>query len=460
MVDTKHTLLAEEADFGAEELFFSITDLKGNIISGNETFIRISGYSKEELLGHPHNIVRHFDMPRVIFKLFWNYIQKGKPVVAYVKNKTKEGNYYWVLAAVFPLEDHFVSIRIKPKTKYFDAIREIYLRLIMAEAKYELGECDALLDELLLSNGFESYDQFMHEALISELLERKKTLKDYENVGSKTFEETPFGQTIQEIYNTSEDMLCHYEKQFEKVESFHTIKKMFEEKSLSLNTLARDVVLLSLNASVASYKLEENGETFAVLASDIRTNAKQNDSLIASIDANAQILSAKLNEIIFLVSSISLQIEMVHYFIKELIINKTTICDKELQGNLDTLFELLSSYNTQLNTLPHEVRHLLEKTDLLLEDLEQQIMYLGYVQVYGIIESSRSGDDALGFHTIFSQLKSLIEKIEQEIAQMVRVNLNFNKDTQTMIEESRVANKRMQCLDKQIIKLEQMECSQ
>lgn len=458
MQEIQHNLVAQEAKFDLDELFFSITDLESRILSGNDTFVRISGYSRQELIGAYHNIVRHFDMPRAVFKLFWNYIQNGKPVVAYVKNKTKTGDYYWVMAAVFPMGEMYVSIRIKPQSKIFDAVRELYARLIMAEAKFSTEECDAHFNELLRNSGFESYDHFMHEALVTELIERKKGLQNKKYEPSLDADDSCFAKIIGAIYKTTDALLDHYNKRFETVEVFHGIKTMFEEKSLSLSALARDIVLLSLNASVASYKLEENGETFAVLASDIRTNAKENDTLIASIDADAQNLAVQLNSIIFFVSSISLQIEMVNYFIKELIINKTSVCDKELQLNLDTLFALVNGYNEKLEKIPLEVEKLLHKTVLLLDALEQQIMYLGYVQIYGIIESSRNAEDVLGFTNIFSQLKELIRKTESEITMMRKVTEEFSKDNAKMARESQNVKAELKYLSDKIHELEAMEC--
>jgi aerotaxis receptor len=459
MEEMQHNLAAQEAKFDLDELFFSITDLESRILSGNDTFVRISGYSRQELIGAYHNIVRHFDMPRTVFKLFWNYIQNGKPVVAFVKNKTKTGEYYWVLAAVFPLGERYVSIRIKPQSKLFDAVRELYVRLIMAEAKLDTEACDSYLNELLRNNGFENYDRFMHEALVTELIERKKALQNLRHKQALLkADDSCFASIIGTIYQTTDSLLEHYNKRFETVEVFNGIKTMFEEKSLSLSALARDIVFLSLNASVASYKLEENGETFAVLASDIRTNAKENDELIASIDANAQNLAGQLNAIIFIVSSISLQIETVNYFIKELIVNKTKVCDEELRLNIDSLFELVSIYNEKLEFLPYEVEKLLHKTVTLLDALEQQIMYLGYVQIYGIIESSRNAEDSLGFGNIFSQLKELIRKTESEITMMRKVNDEFSKDNAKMAKESLSVKARLHYLSEKIKELEAMEC--
>ena len=80
----------------------SETDEKGNIIFANEDFCRIAEYSVNELIGQPHSIVRHKDMPKAAFEDLWKTINSGKSWKGFVKNKTKSGKYYWVFATVFP----------------------------------------------------------------------------------------------------------------------------------------------------------------------------------------------------------------------------------------------------------------------------------------------------------------------------------------------------------------------
>lgn len=91
-----------ERTFGLEEVIVSKTDLKGHITYANEVFCRVAGYSREELLGAPHKIVRHPDMPRCVFKLLWDTISQGDEIFAYVKNMARTGDYYWVFAHVTP----------------------------------------------------------------------------------------------------------------------------------------------------------------------------------------------------------------------------------------------------------------------------------------------------------------------------------------------------------------------
>lgn len=94
-----------EVFFNADDVIVSKTDLKGVITYANDVFLGIAGYTESEVLGQPHNLIRHPDMPRAVFALLWQEVQAGREIFAYVKNMTKNGDYYWVLAHVTPSRD-------------------------------------------------------------------------------------------------------------------------------------------------------------------------------------------------------------------------------------------------------------------------------------------------------------------------------------------------------------------
>jgi aerotaxis receptor len=102
----ENTMQYNESEFWIEtvvpedELIVSRTDLKGNITYVNETFANISGYSQDELIGKPHNIVRHPDMPNSVFKDLWEKLHNGAKWSGYVKNLRKDLGYYWVFANI------------------------------------------------------------------------------------------------------------------------------------------------------------------------------------------------------------------------------------------------------------------------------------------------------------------------------------------------------------------------
>lgn len=111
--------MSNEVKIPKEMIIVSETDEKGIILYANSDFCKIAGYSMEELIGKPHNLVRHNDMPKVAFEGLWSTIRAGKIWKGIVKNRTKDGNYYWVNATAYQSkkpngELRYISVRIKP----------------------------------------------------------------------------------------------------------------------------------------------------------------------------------------------------------------------------------------------------------------------------------------------------------------------------------------------------------
>jgi len=94
------TPIDEQIQLDSSKTSMSKTDPEGIIEYANEAFMNVCGFSKSELMGQPHSIVRHPDMPKVVFKLMWERLHKGKGIYAIVKNLTKDGRYYWVIAKI------------------------------------------------------------------------------------------------------------------------------------------------------------------------------------------------------------------------------------------------------------------------------------------------------------------------------------------------------------------------
>ncbi|MCL1143748.1 methyl-accepting chemotaxis protein [Shewanella gaetbuli] len=112
----------------------SITDTRGIITYANPTFIRISGFSEQELITHNHNLVRHPDMPAAAFKELWDKLKAGESWRGIVKNRCKDGSYYWVDAFVSPLYEQgkivgYQSVRIKAKPEYISRAASLYAKI-------------------------------------------------------------------------------------------------------------------------------------------------------------------------------------------------------------------------------------------------------------------------------------------------------------------------------------------
>lgn len=161
----------KERCFGDDEIIVSKTDLKGHITYANRIFLKVSGYSETELLGRPHNLIRHPAMPRCVFKLLWDTIANGREIFAYVINMAKNGDHYWVFAHVTPSFDDghrivgYHSNRRSPKRQSIDAVQGVYEALCAEERK--LGDVmqgivasSNLLNKVLRDKGM-TYEEFV-----------------------------------------------------------------------------------------------------------------------------------------------------------------------------------------------------------------------------------------------------------------------------------------------------------
>ena len=137
-------------DFPGDELLVSVTNTKGEITHCNPAFVRVSGYSYEELIEQPHNLIRHPDMPAAAFKDMWRTIAHGYPWTALVKNRRKNGDHYWVRANVTPIMEGgrprgYLSVRTKPRPDEIEAAEALYARM--------RAEADAGQETLRLRGG-------------------------------------------------------------------------------------------------------------------------------------------------------------------------------------------------------------------------------------------------------------------------------------------------------------------
>jgi len=159
-------MAGKELFFNDNEFIVSKTDIGGKITYGNELFIAMSGYRESELLNAPHNILRHPDMPASVFKLLWSKIKEKDEIFAYVVNKTKNNDYYWVFAHVTPSFDSrgdiigFHSVRRKPKSSALSVIQPLYRSMLSAEKTGGISAGEkilfATLDQMKVS-----YDEFI-----------------------------------------------------------------------------------------------------------------------------------------------------------------------------------------------------------------------------------------------------------------------------------------------------------
>ena len=153
-------------ELGENDFIVSKTDTKGRLTYVNKIFMDLAEYSEEELLGKPHSIVRHPDMPKAVFKLLWDRIQNKEEIFAFVVNKTKNGNDYWVFANVTASLDErgntigYYSVRRKPNAQALETIKPLYAKMLAAEKSGGITAGEKILNDFIHQEGV-SYDELI-----------------------------------------------------------------------------------------------------------------------------------------------------------------------------------------------------------------------------------------------------------------------------------------------------------
>jgi len=172
MADQKIHLTGVEKTFGDNEIIVSKTDLKGRITYANNVFLKVAGYKLDEVMGQPHNLIRHPDMPRCVFKLLWDTLAQEKEIFAYVINRAKDGGHYWVFAHVTPSYDvnhnltgYHSNRRVPKRDTVENVIIPLYKTLLDEEASHKnskqgMAASTQILLNLLNEKGI-GYDQLI-----------------------------------------------------------------------------------------------------------------------------------------------------------------------------------------------------------------------------------------------------------------------------------------------------------
>ncbi len=169
-------LSGNERRFAERDVIVSKTDLKGRITYANRTFMNISGFSERELLGQPHSIIRHPEMPRAVFALLWDRLKKGQEVFAYVINRARNGDHYWVLAHVTPshnaageITGYHSNRRVPDHRIVNETIRPLYRRLLEEESRHanrkEGMQASSCMLYTILDDAGLSYEGFIDRLL-------------------------------------------------------------------------------------------------------------------------------------------------------------------------------------------------------------------------------------------------------------------------------------------------------
>jgi PAS domain S-box-containing protein len=167
----KITPTANRRNLGAENFIVSKTDTSGRITYANRIFMDICGFSEQDLLNVQHNIIRHPDMPRGVFRFMWNTLKAGDEFLGFAKNLCSDGSYYWVFANITPDYDKdgklqgYYSVRRQPPQSALDILIPVYKEMLSIEkrssAKDAPNKSIAYLVDVIGQSGAKSYNSLV-----------------------------------------------------------------------------------------------------------------------------------------------------------------------------------------------------------------------------------------------------------------------------------------------------------
>ena len=169
-------IIDEKVNLNPRKIIISKTDKGGRILFANDYFVEVTGYSYGELMGAPHNIIRHPDMPKAVFYLMWDRLKKGRNIKAVVKNLTKSGRYYWVMTDFEIKKDPktgditYIAYRRPAPQKAIDSVEPLYKTLV------ELEKTHGMDASLLHLQGFIEVRHTDYDHLIEEIIRQNDSI--------------------------------------------------------------------------------------------------------------------------------------------------------------------------------------------------------------------------------------------------------------------------------------------
>lgn len=402
----------------------SVTDTRGFITDVNETFVHMSGFSREELMGQPHNILRHPDMPAVVFKLMWDTIQRGESFMGIVKNRCKDGSFYWVNAYIMPIVQHgkivgYESVRTRPTRAQINRAERAYRRI--REGKKPLR------------------NHFDYAALMAAIF-------FVAAAGYVLFNPT-LGSAITSVIVSLLVVL------FTILRSQHlisTINNFFHNRKDPLNTMiytgkhGREGAIL--------YDILYNGKEVDTILTRVRETSERLTDLvdISLRDQSNSIndLNSRANQTSKLVTDITEISDSIASMVDEItssadtVVNSSTraatlVTDGKKVG--DETINVIDNLSVSVNNISKAIQDLsarvddIEKSSELIQGIAAQTNLLA---LNASIEAARAGDAGRGFAVVADEVRSLSLRTEQITNQIHELIERFKKTARSTVQLS------------------------
>lgn len=417
-------------EFAVDEVFFSTTDRRGVITSGNAVFVRVSGYAEAELVGRAHNIIRHPAMPRVAFRTVWEYLEAERRVVALVRNRAKDGSHYDVVALIGPATDGFLSIRFKPTSALVAPTMALYARVRAEEdrqlaagapARAAMEASAGILSAGLRELGFADFDAYMRALLCEELKSRDAELAQR---GLSVVRELDprqvaaageVGGRLQSLYGCAVQAYRQLGAVYARLDEFAGVQQALENKSSFVEALTLQLRVAAMNVALASGRIGASGQGLGVISHHMGATAGDIAQAARGLSVGIAGVTKRLRSVVFNLAAGRLQLEMILAFIRELVGHRHRDA-----GRLRMIRQLQQVFRHSLTRASAALGELeagaagLSTTS---EDLARHMLSLQVAQLGGMVEVTRVADQA-SFGPVFATIREQIDGTRHELTQL------------------------------------------
>ncbi|TIC86393.1 PAS domain-containing protein [Nocardioides sp. GY 10127] len=416
-----------ETTFPPSDLFFSRTDDRGHILSGNTVFAQVSKYELADLVGAPHSIVRHPSMPRGLFRLLWTEISEGRQIVAYTDNLASDGSHYWTLASIRPVPGgEYLSVRAKPcDTATMEVVSGLYAQVLEHEQELAAGGMAARdvadagyvrLLELLASAGYPSYREFQRE-----LLPREVALRSEATASGGQHPSARRGRVHGELDDSHAALVQALDTLVGGLGPFTSESARLGDQAAYLRTLARTIRRFSLNSQILGYQVGDSGAGLSAVARLINDEAGRFAGLVTPVADTIASIREHLAELTFAVASAKMQLDVIDVFVTDLGAShvapdgSTQGADPVRMADLRGLVDNLALDIEAAAGALHELQELSSGLDRPLGKVELVLSQISLLAFNGRVEAVRLEDPASALQ-LFNEVRALAKAAGSQLS--------------------------------------------
>ena len=419
-----------ELTFPAEQRLISATDVQGNLTYCNDEFVTVSGFSREQLIGSPHNIVRHPDMPEAVFAHMWSYLKDGKSWMGIVKNRCGNGDHYWVNAYVTPIFNQgnvtgYESVRVKPERSQISRAADLYARLQNHDSSLPLRQrLGAILPFMLPPVAalavtatallFGGATLGVSTAAISFLAiqtlsvrQWHRTLKRIGSVSTGSFD----SELIARTYSDEQGPVAQLQ-----------------------------MVLISEGAKIrtALSRLGDFANQTASLAITSQSLTKQSASVLSKQRDEADMAATAMNQMAASISEVSVHIHDTAKVADE-VNNLTQSGSLEAQKTrlvIEKLADTVDAISNSVQGLANETQSIQQAANMIRTIAEQTNL----LALNAAIEAARAGEQGRGFAVVADEVRALASKTQESTESIQRIILSLKEVADEAVEVARLGS--------------------